>query len=133
MRVTQYLTEIGTSDRNKHFPLEAEIGWCVRLVTSPPPLSRLSTQCGIINISQPCRPPWPVTPSDVVNTDCINISNLIHSHFYVIYGTLHVGGRTNTNEQIYENYCYCPSVKNVKRVWCSTKIVSILRQRHTAG
>jgi hypothetical protein len=36
-------------------------GGCVGLTTLPPTVSRLSRQCRILNISQPCRPPRPVT------------------------------------------------------------------------
>jgi hypothetical protein len=34
---------------------------CVGLITLPPSVSQLSRQCGILNISQPCRPPRSVT------------------------------------------------------------------------
>jgi hypothetical protein len=33
---------------------------CIGLITSPPSVSRLSRQCGILNISQVCRPPRPL-------------------------------------------------------------------------
>jgi hypothetical protein len=36
-------------------------GGCVDLTALPPSMSRLSGQCGILNISQPYRPPRSVT------------------------------------------------------------------------
>jgi hypothetical protein len=36
-------------------------GGCIGLTTLPPSVSRLSRQCGIVNISEPYTPPRPVT------------------------------------------------------------------------
>jgi hypothetical protein len=41
--------------------LGVEHSWCVGLATLPPFVSQLSRQYGMLNISQPYRPPQPVT------------------------------------------------------------------------
>jgi hypothetical protein len=49
--------------RNKHYESswEAKRGQCVRLTNTPPSVSQLCRKCEILDVSQPSRPPWPVT------------------------------------------------------------------------
>jgi hypothetical protein len=46
--------------RQKKCSWGVEHGYCLRLTSWPSSVSQLSRLCGILNILQPCRPPWPV-------------------------------------------------------------------------
>jgi hypothetical protein len=62
-------------------------GWCIGLTILPPSVSRPSRQCGILNISQPYRPPRPA----------MGIALLLL--FAMVYLTLL--SRANTTESVY--------------------------------
>jgi hypothetical protein len=57
MGFTQPLTEMST----RRTIWGVERGRCIGLTTLLPPVSQLFRQCGILNISQPYRPPRPGT------------------------------------------------------------------------
>jgi hypothetical protein len=70
---TQPLTEMST----RNIPPGVEGAWSVRLTTLPPSVSRLSKNCGSLDISQPCGPPQPFTGT-VTFIPHVSISRHVH-------------------------------------------------------
>jgi hypothetical protein len=73
-----------------------ERGRCARLTTLPPSVSRLSRQCGIINVSQPYRSPRRIAGIDLAffyfanrSVLIIPVSNLRNKHFSVSHDDHH--------------------------------------------
>jgi hypothetical protein len=58
---THALTEMSTRSRRNNVSGEKSSDRGARLTKLPPSVSRFSRHCGILNISQPYRPPWPIT------------------------------------------------------------------------
>jgi hypothetical protein len=73
------------SNRNEYLKQKEKNFWGVESgrhvrLTSSPSVSRLSRQCGILNISQPYRPPWPIMGIALLFT----FFNVKHLGSYVI-------------------------------------------------
>jgi hypothetical protein len=80
--LTKPLTEISPRSRKKNVSGGIEYGQCVRLTNLSPSVSRLSRQCGFLDISHTYTPPCPVmgitfTPPSlciyIYQTTCSNI------------------------------------------------------------
>jgi hypothetical protein len=71
------------SNRNEYWKKKkkrswgVKCGWCVGLTTLPPSMSGLSRQCGILNISQPYRPPRPVNGDSFIWSQSLCLPNYL--------------------------------------------------------
>jgi hypothetical protein len=61
--------------KKKEYFWGVKCGWCVGLTTLPPSMSRLSRQCGTLNISQLFRSSRPVTENSLIFFLILRYSN----------------------------------------------------------
>jgi hypothetical protein len=94
----------------------------VRPTSLPPPVSWLSRQCGILNISQPYRPPQPVTAIALLFFNFSFCKKLHHRHHTAQIQSLHF--HTSLNIHHAEKCC------EKFPTWICSKFHSILKFLH---
>jgi hypothetical protein len=108
------------SEAEKCF-LGVEHGRCVRLTTLPPSVSRLSRPCGIFNISQPYRPPWPVKGITLLYFFIVNIFHLCWYY------------RCNYSFLSFTKFLYIFDLQTCSNIYLSVPCSSSRRLTETAG